>query len=62
VPWPLPAEFQPFYGYWVQGPRKRYMLPQPDEEIDQLVQQLDRPLPQRQQQQQQHAHPHPHAQ
>lgn len=54
-------EFQPFYGYWVQGPRKRYMLPQPDDEIDQLVQQLDRPLPQRQQQQQ-HAHPHQHQQ
>lgn len=43
APWPLPAQFQPFYTYWLQGPRKRYMLPQPDEWIDQLVQQLDRP-------------------
>jgi hypothetical protein len=52
VPWPLPAEFQPFYGYWLQGPRKRYMLPQPDDSIDQLVHALDKPQRQQQQQQQ----------
>lgn len=51
--WPLPPEFQPFYGYWLQGPRKRYMLPQPDESIDQLVKVLDKPPVHGQQQQQQ---------
>jgi hypothetical protein len=53
VPWPLPAEFQPFYGYWLQGPRKRYMLPQPDDSIDQLVHALDKPQHQHQHQPQQ---------
>jgi hypothetical protein len=48
-PWPLPAQYHPFYTYWFMGATKRYMLPQSDESIDQLVQLLDR---QQQQQQQ----------
>lgn len=53
APWPLPVMFQPFYGYWVQGPRKCYMVPQPDEAIERCIQLLDLPSPTQQTERQQ---------
>lgn len=41
APWPIPPRLQPCYNYWLAGPRKRYMLLQPDEVVQRCVQLLD---------------------
>lgn len=42
-PWPVPAAQQLPYLYWLAGPRKRFLLVQPDDAVEALLQQLDRP-------------------